>query len=309
MIDITQGQPLVSVVIIAYNSLSTVVGTLDSIARQSYPNVEIVLSDDASPDNTIDVCRTWMQSHPEQQMQIITAERNTGVAGNLNRGARAAHGAWIKIMAADDMLFDYSIERFMDYTREHQCEVCVSRLSFFGTNEQNMSYKKPIYDRYFRKYSDLDLAGRYRLMLTECVMPMPGFFISRRLFSEIGYIDERYPFGEEWPTYITLLRMGYDIPYFDQELVLYRCEGNSLGSDGNNRLNIRVFNDTVRSFKEYRRPLMLEQGMYLQAWDATIRYFAMKRSYNPKQTLADKLLCKIVKLFNPMKYVRIFKRT
>ena len=50
--------PLVSVVVITYNSASTIIETLDSIREQSYKNIELIISDDCSKDNTVDITHT-----------------------------------------------------------------------------------------------------------------------------------------------------------------------------------------------------------------------------------------------------------
>lgn len=295
--------PLVSICIITYNSAKTIVETLDSVATQTYKNLELVVSDDCSQDNTVEVCKKWSVEHPEINIQIVITAKNTGVSGNLNRSVKAAKGEWVKIMAGDDILFENSIHRFLDYVFTHNREVCVSKLHFFGTNIDNIEFKKQHYEKYYKKYSKLNPKEQYKLMLVDCVLPMPGFFISKRLFAEIGYVNECYPFAEEWPTYLTLMKKGHDIPYFEEELVGYRCEGNTLGSDQNNRLNGRVFEDTLKSFKEIRRPLMLQNGLYLQAWNCTLSIYIVNQTYyagrNSKLYL---ILFYSLHLFNPLKY-------
>lgn len=52
--------PLVSVIVITYNSAKYVLETLESIRVQSYQNIELIISDDCSKDNTIDICRNWI---------------------------------------------------------------------------------------------------------------------------------------------------------------------------------------------------------------------------------------------------------
>lgn len=308
-ISMNTKSPLVSVCIISYNSAKTIVETLDSAAAQTYQNIELVVSDDCSTDNTVDVCKKWALGHPEINMQIVTTDKNTGVSGNLNRAIKISKGEWIKPMAADDILFEYSIERYVDYVLTNHKEVLVSKLDFFGDNLDNINFKKPYYDKYYNKYSKLSPQEQYKSMLQECILPMPGMFISKRLLEEIGYINERYPFGEEWPTYISIMKRGYDIPYVDMALVGYRCESDSLGSNTDNKLNVRVFRDTVKSFREFRRPLMLKKGLFLQAWNTTIEYFILANTYYKGRTnLFWRMTFNLLHIVNPLKYVMIIKR-
>ena len=83
-------QPLVTVAVIAYNSSKTVVETLDSIKNQSYQNLELIVSDDGSTDDTVTVCENWIANHQARfiRTELITVAKNTGTSANINRAIR-----------------------------------------------------------------------------------------------------------------------------------------------------------------------------------------------------------------------------
>lgn len=56
--------PLVSVIVITYNSSKYVLETLNSVAAQTYDNIELIISDDCSVDNTVEICRNWLKMKP-----------------------------------------------------------------------------------------------------------------------------------------------------------------------------------------------------------------------------------------------------
>ena len=56
-------QPLVSIIVLTYNSSLTILETLESLKKQSYPNIELIISDDASKDETVKICQTWVQAN------------------------------------------------------------------------------------------------------------------------------------------------------------------------------------------------------------------------------------------------------
>lgn len=56
--------PLVSVIVITYNSSKYVLETLNSVAAQTYDNIELIISDDCSKDNTVEICRNWLKMKP-----------------------------------------------------------------------------------------------------------------------------------------------------------------------------------------------------------------------------------------------------
>ena len=90
--------PLVSVVVITYNSAQYVLETLNSIKEQSYSNIELIISDDCSKDKTVEICRDWLAKNKEKfvRTELITVEKNTGTSANINRGIKASKGKWIK---------------------------------------------------------------------------------------------------------------------------------------------------------------------------------------------------------------------
>ena len=103
---------LVSVAVVTYNSSKTVVETLDSIANQTYPDLELIVSVDCSTDNTVEICREWIEAHKERfvRTELLTVEKNTGVSANMNRGADACQGEWVKDIAGDDVLLPECID-------------------------------------------------------------------------------------------------------------------------------------------------------------------------------------------------------
>ncbi|KAA6320476.1 putative glycosyltransferase EpsE, partial [termite gut metagenome] len=103
-------QPLVSIVVITYNSSKYVLETLESAKVQTYQNIELIVSDDCSTDDTVDVCQNWLDENKERfvRTELLIVLKNTGVSANCNRGYKVAKGEWIKGVAGDDMLFPHS---------------------------------------------------------------------------------------------------------------------------------------------------------------------------------------------------------
>ena len=106
---------LISVVVLSYNSQSTIIETLDSIKAQTYKDIEIVVADDHSSDNTVAYIQKWQSDNDFSALRIVTSPENTGVTANANRGVRAAKGNAVKIIAGDDTLNVKAIETFYEY--------------------------------------------------------------------------------------------------------------------------------------------------------------------------------------------------
>src|SRR5438309_3687253 len=98
-----QDIPLVSVIVLTYNSAITVLETLESIKQQTFRNIELIITDDCSKDNTVEICSNWLNSNKGIFVRVIILEvdKNTGTSANCNRGLKASTGQWIKFIAGD----------------------------------------------------------------------------------------------------------------------------------------------------------------------------------------------------------------
>ena len=97
MID---GNPLVSVVVPAFNAAKTISDTLQSISQQTYAALEIVVVDDGSTDETADIARRYGAT--DQRVRVV-AKPNGGVASARNAGIRCTKGAFVAFIDADDL--------------------------------------------------------------------------------------------------------------------------------------------------------------------------------------------------------------
>lgn len=226
-----QNIPLVSVSVITYNSSKTVLETLESVKTQTYPNIELIISDDCSPDNTVEVCREWIEQNKERfvRIEILAAEENTGVAGNNNRAAEVCRGEWAKPIAGDDCLMPNCIQDCMDYAAEHPDTIYLfGRQKAFGAEE---SFCADIDSRFEYSFFAMtpDEQLRRLVFVGNCV-PATTVFYNRLKAAEVGVAnDERIPLLEDWPKWINLLRAGVKLHFVDKVLVKYRVGGASTG--------------------------------------------------------------------------------
>lgn len=99
--------PLVSVCIPTYNSETTIKRVLDSVLSQTYANLEIIICDDQSKDQTIKI----IKSYSDQRIKYTLNEINLGLIGNFNEVLNKATGDYIKILCADDIISTDCIEK------------------------------------------------------------------------------------------------------------------------------------------------------------------------------------------------------
>ena len=104
-------QPLVSILIAAYNAEATIAYTLKSVAAQTWQNLETVVVNDGSKDRTAEIARRF------KGVTVVTTE-NRGLSGAQNEAYRNCHGDYIQYLDADDILVPDKIERQLGALRE-----------------------------------------------------------------------------------------------------------------------------------------------------------------------------------------------
>lgn len=100
------GRPKVSVIIPAYNRADTIGAAINSVLRQTEPNFELLVVDDASTDRTKDVVREFRDT----RVELIEHVQNAGSSVARNTGIRAARGRYIALLDSDDLWFPRMLE-------------------------------------------------------------------------------------------------------------------------------------------------------------------------------------------------------
>ncbi len=220
-------QALVSIMVITYNSAKTVIQTLESVMAQTYPRIELIVSDDCSKDDTVELCREWLAKNGErfEHAEIVEALNNTGTSGNMNRAEAACKGEWIKPIAGDDILLPNCIRDCMDYVAEHSDTIYLfGKQEAFGTPPERCQQVDRLFD-----YSFFELPIEeqlHHLIFTGNCVPAPTAFFNSEKVRELGiYNDERVPLIEDWPKWIVCLKKGVRFGFVDKVLVKYRIGG------------------------------------------------------------------------------------
>jgi glycosyltransferase involved in cell wall biosynthesis len=222
---------LVTVVVVTYNSSPFIVETLESVLNQSWKEIELIITDDCSRDDTVEVCRKWLKENKQRftSAEIITSDKNTGVPANANRGLFSAKGDWMNFLAGDDTMTANCLEDNMVWITSHQeIKVLFSFIQVFNkTFEfQNLVGTIPHGDPYHS--GGIMAPGRsaesqYKmLLLCDRIHFTPSLFLHRKTMIDIGGFDERFKLLEDHPLWLNLTRNGYRLHFMDKVTVNYR---------------------------------------------------------------------------------------
>ncbi len=130
-------QPLVSVLIANYNHEDTIVETLKSVLNQTYKNMQIIVVDDGSTD------QSWqlINQFDDPRIEAYRLEKNQHVCAATNYGIAKIKGDYVARLDSDDLWYPEKIERQLTYMAEHKdCKVCFTWCDFIDENGVNINH-------------------------------------------------------------------------------------------------------------------------------------------------------------------------
>ena len=131
---------LVSIIIPFYNSEKYLKRSLDSVVFQSYKNLDIILIDDKSTDDSLSICKTYQKN--DGRIRIFKNDINKGPGGSRNLGLKNAMGEYVYFMDSDDELDKNAILLLLDSYKKHDMDLAignVKRIDLFANVSQDWS--------------------------------------------------------------------------------------------------------------------------------------------------------------------------
>jgi len=132
--------PLVSVIIPVYNAYNSIAKTLQSVINQTYTNLEIVVVNDGSTDDSLDIIRKYAAEDPRI---IVFNKQNEGLVQARKSGIDIATGKYIQYLDSDDIMHEDAITRLVNKAEETQADMVVAPFMFCYDGE---SYKSTFFD-------------------------------------------------------------------------------------------------------------------------------------------------------------------
>lgn len=125
--------PRITVIMGIYNCADTLVESLESLEVQTYKKFKVILCDDGSKDNTLEVAKKWVETHPGYK--VIRNEKNMGLNATLNRCLEYADTEFVARMDGDDRSLPHRFEQEVNFLDEHpQFAIVSGPMLYFDEN-------------------------------------------------------------------------------------------------------------------------------------------------------------------------------
>lgn len=235
--------PLVTIIVPAFNCAVTISETLDALLNQEYKNIEIIVVNDGSDDETIDILCGYGNEI------ILINQGNTGVAAARNAGIRTAQGNLISFCDADDLWAPQKVAAQVAYLRSKPslmmvyCDWIVWR-----SDDEGQFIVPESFNIFDADLSEIELAKSgwiYHKLLLDCICLTSTVMLRKSAIEQIGYFDTDLKCGEDYDYWLRASRIT-EIHKLKKKLVLYRQHPHSITHKPNNiHYELKVLNKAI----------------------------------------------------------------
>lgn len=215
--------PLVSVIIPAYNSSRYICEAIDSVLSQTYDNLEVIVVNDGSTDTTLQVLEKY------HKRIIVIDQLNQGAAHARNTGIKAAKGEFITFLDSDDYWFKQKVELQIQYLRQHP-EMGAVYADWSRWHPVGNEFPDPLTlaPQNVTLEIDPEQSGwLYEKLFSDFIITTITILIKKSVLDEIGYFDTSLKMGEDYDLWLRLSRVTR-IDKLSTPLALYRANLDSI---------------------------------------------------------------------------------
>jgi len=219
----------VSIITISFNANKTIEKTLSSVAGQSYQNIEHIIVDGGSKDNTLEICNSF--SH----ISKIISESDRGVYDAFNKGLKLATGNVVGFLNADDIFYDYnSVKEIVDAFSKNNTDIVYGNLDYINEDGKvvrnwiSKSYKKGL--------------------IKKAWMPAhPTFYCKKEVYDRLGLYNDSFKIGGDFELCLRFLEVN-KVPSFYLNKKLVKMLVGGISNSGLKSKWI-IYKEELRAFK------------------------------------------------------------
>lgn len=285
-------KPWVTVICTSYNHEAYVEQALQSVVEQAYPNVELIVIDNGSTDQTADRIEQFAQRHPA--IRFISNATNQGLNHAFNQGLALAGGRYVIDLSADDVLLPGRIAKQTELFEQlaGPYAVVFSNAAYIDPQGKEIGFHYAV-DNHGHACTPVPSGNVFRNILESYFICTPTMMMRRDVLNELGGYDETLTY-EDFDFWVRSSR-HYRYAYVDEVLTLKRQLPNSLSTQVLLPDNNLLRSTLAVCYKAFDRCLTPDE---YQALAGRIRKFMRKAFYAEQFDLAlqyGKLLHQIVK--------------
>jgi len=201
---------LVSTVMSSYNSEKTISASIESILNQSYKNIELLIIDDCSTDNSYEILKEYELNY--DSINVFRNNKNIGLTKSLNIILKKTKGKFIARQDADDTSRKFRFENQLNFMNKFRLDACTTKAEIIQNNKiiPNLSYYLP--NRMIINFKNPFIHG--------------SLMIRNDVIKNLNYYDERFYYAQDYKLMRDLIYSNYKIKIINQTLYNLNMENN-----------------------------------------------------------------------------------
>ena len=222
-----------SIITCTYNSAATIADTIRSVNAQTYPNIEHIIVDGLSKDNTLEIVKQYAR-----ERQIIKSEKDNGIYDAFNKGIRMATGDIIGVLNSDDFFTSNNIiEQVVNAFDKENIDAVYGDIHFVNSDNLNKCV------RYYSSKSFRPWMMRMGFMFAH-----PSFYVKREYYENLGLYKTDYKIAADFELLLRfVVKNKINCKYLPLDFVTMRTGGAS--TEGVKSKNI-INKECLRACKE-----------------------------------------------------------
>lgn len=218
-------EPLVSVITLCYNHSKFVLEALESVRQQSYKNIQWIIIDDCSSDNSVDLIQEWIEKH-RVNCHFIVHVSNHGVLKTVNEAISLTRGKYIAYAPSDDIWVLDKLEHQVAQMEKLSEEVAVLYSDSYRIDPNGNKIDKLFIEACCRNFSSIPTGNIFQDLLRGNFIQGSTTLIRRNCIDKVGLYDENLVY-EDWDMWLRI-SSHYHFFFSNKISVYYRVVPNSL---------------------------------------------------------------------------------
>ncbi len=214
---------MISIVTASYNYEQYISETIQSVLNQTYSDWELVIVDDCSTDNSVEV----IKSFNDERIKLFINEKNLGLKGTVKRGIEEAKGDWIVFLESDDMITPDYLEKKVEITKKYpEVNLIFNDCEFFGDEKQIEVFSKRLKKtRKILSNKKYPCELFYDFFVSNKIFTFSSVMVKCEMLSKINY-EPKLDYLLDWHLWIQLAYLG-KFYYIDKQLTKWRLHPES----------------------------------------------------------------------------------
>lgn len=213
----------ISIITVVYNNEKTIRDAIQSVLSQSYENIEYVIIDGKSTDNTVNLINEY-----KEKVGYFISEKDHGLYEAMNKGIKACTGDVIGILNSDDLYQDFDVISYVmkQFNDDSQLDVLYGDLVYVNSDDTNKVVRnwksKAYYNRFFENGN---------------VPPHPSLFVRSKVYQEAGLFDLQYKLAADYELMLRIFKKHHFKSKYINKLIIKMRLGGATNQSFTNIIN------------------------------------------------------------------------